>query len=91
LSYAMTSNITGYSKEEAFDKPLVSTFIVSNLRKSVHEVLDNALKGNETSNYELEFRTKSNENRYLLVNATTRLNAVLLLNDKFGVQEKSPT
>jgi len=43
----MTSNITGYSKEEAFDKPLVSTFIVSNLRKSVHEVLDNALKGDK--------------------------------------------
>jgi signal transduction histidine kinase len=28
--------------------------------------------GNETSNYELEFQTKSKEIRYLLVNATTR-------------------
>ena len=40
-----TAEITGYSREEAFDKPLVSTFIVQQLRPSVQEVLDNALKG----------------------------------------------
>ena len=40
-----TAEITGYSREEAFDKPLVSTFIVQKLRPSVQEVLDNALKG----------------------------------------------
>ena len=70
-----TAEITGFSKEEAFDVPLVETFIVPSLRQSVQEVLDNALKGIETSNYELEFRTKSNEVRYLLVNATTRRDA----------------
>lgn len=53
----------------------MATFIVSSLQRSVHEVLDNALKGTETSNYELEFRTKSNEIRYLLVNASTRRDA----------------
>jgi len=67
-----TVEITGFSKEEALNNPLVSTFIVPKLRKSVQEILDNALRGNETSNYELEFQTKSNEIRYLLVNATTR-------------------
>jgi PAS domain S-box-containing protein len=67
-----TIEITGYSKAEAHAKPLVDTFIVPSLRKSVQEVLDNALHGNETSNYELEFETKSGEIRYLLVNATTR-------------------
>jgi PAS domain S-box-containing protein len=67
-----TIEITGYSKAEAHSKPLVSTFIVPSLRKSVQEVLDKALHGNETSNYELEFETKSGEIRYLLVNATTR-------------------
>ena len=67
-----TAEITGFTKEEALDTNLVETFIVPSLRKSVQEVLDNALKGIETSNYELEFRTKSNEVRYLLVNATTR-------------------
>ena len=34
--------------------------------------MDKALQGDETSNYELEFVTKSGEIRYLLVNATTR-------------------
>ena len=70
-----TAEITGFSKEEAMNYPLVSTFIVPKLRQSVQEVLDNALRGEGTSNYELEFRTKSNEIRYLLVNATTRRDA----------------
>ncbi|KAL3927553.1 MAG: hypothetical protein SGBAC_013040 [Bacillariaceae sp.] len=67
-----TAEITGFSKAEALHQPLVSTFIVPNLRESVQEVLDAALEGNETSNYQLEFRTKTNEKRHLLVNATTR-------------------
>ena len=53
----------------------MKTFIVSSLQSSVQEVLDNALRGIETSNYGLEFRTKTNEIRYLLVNATTRRDA----------------
>jgi PAS domain S-box-containing protein len=53
-----TAEITGFRKEEAMGKPLVSTFIVPKLRKSVQDILDNALQGHETSNYELEFRTK---------------------------------
>lgn len=70
-----TAEITGFSKAEALNQPLVDTFIVPSLRKSVNEVMDNALNGEGTSNYELEFRTKGNENRYLLVNATTRKDA----------------
>jgi PAS domain S-box-containing protein len=67
-----TAEITGYTREEAFDKPLVQTFIAPRFRESVQEVLDKALKGIETANYELEFDTKSNETRFLLVNASTR-------------------
>jgi len=70
-----TAEITGFSGDEAFNQSLVETFIVPKLRRSVQEVLDNALRGRGTSNYELEFRTKSNEIRYLLVNATTRRDA----------------
>jgi PAS domain S-box-containing protein len=70
-----TAEITGFQKDEAFGKHLVSTFIVPKLRESVKEILDNALQGKETSNYELEIKTKTNEFRYLLVNATTRRNA----------------
>ncbi len=51
-----TAEITGYSKSEAMGNQMVETFIVPSLRHSVREVLDNALKGVETSNYELEFR-----------------------------------
>ncbi|GMI08175.1 hypothetical protein TrVE_jg12497 [Triparma verrucosa] len=67
-----TAEITGFSRDEAFNKPLVSTFIKSNLRDNVQSVMKNALNGNETSNYELEFETKTGDTVYLLVNATTR-------------------
>ena len=67
-----TSEITGYSKEEAFDEPLVETFIAESMQEKVREILDSALAGNETSNYELEFISKCGEPIFLLVNATTR-------------------
>lgn len=67
-----TAEITGFSRDEAFNQPLVETFIVPALQPSVQEVLYNALRGRVTSNFELEIRTKANETRYLLVNATTR-------------------
>ncbi len=66
-----TAEITSFCKEEAFNEPLVSKFIMPQLCKSVQEVMDNALRGKGTSNYELEFLTKTNEVRYLFVNATT--------------------
>ena len=70
-----TLSVDEHNVNEAFGKHLVSTFIVPKLRESVKEILDNALQGKETSNYELEIKTKTNEFRYLLVNATTRRNA----------------
>ena len=42
-----TAEITGFSRDEAYGRPLVSTFIKENLRSSVKSVMDNALKGNE--------------------------------------------
>jgi len=82
-----TVEITGFSRQEAMGNPLVKKFIVPSLRHSVQEVLDNALKGIETSNYQLEFRTKSNEVRYLLVNATTRRNDVNAVIGVVGVAQ----
>ena len=58
-----TAEITGFSKDEALNYPLVSKLIVPKLRKKAQEILDNALNGVKISNYELEFRTKSNEIR----------------------------
>jgi len=67
-----TAEITGFTKEEAFGRHLISTFIKEHLKNQVRSIMKNALEGNETSNYELELDTKTKETRYLLVNATTR-------------------
>jgi PAS domain S-box-containing protein len=81
------AEITGFTKSEAFDCNLVETFIVSSFRDSVEEVLKNALEGKGTSNYELEFQTKSNDIRHLLVNATTRRDADGNINGVLGVAQ----
>ena len=60
---------------------------MANFCQSVQLVLDNALKGIETSNYELEFETKSKEIRYLLVNATTRRDAEYNITGVVGVAQ----
>lgn len=70
-----TAEITGFTKEEAFDCSFVDTFIVPHMQASVRDVLDSAKQGRGTSNFEVEFRTKSNEIRHILVNATTRRDA----------------
>ena len=50
-------------------------------------MLDNDLKETEASNYELEFLTKSNEVRYLLVNATTPRDAENIIVGVVGVSQ----
>jgi len=66
-----TAEITGYGKDDAFGSKLVETFVLPEFQESVREILQNALEhGEGTSNYELEFKTKSNETRHLLVNLT---------------------
>ena len=82
-----TAEITEYSKEEALNRPLVSSFIVAKLRNSVQEVMDNALRGIETSNFELEFRTKSDQVRHLLVNVTTRQCYEIKINVVIGLAQ----
>ena len=68
----MTERITGFSKREAEGHKFVERFVEPKMQSSVTEVFDKALRGIQTSNYSLEFRTKSGDTRYLLVNATTR-------------------
>ena len=53
---------------------LVETRITEEFKQSVQEVLNEALKGNETSNYEVPLFTKSGERVMVLLNATTRRN-----------------
>jgi PAS domain S-box-containing protein len=44
--------ITGYQKEEVIGQHLVSKFITAEFQDSVQEVLDNALRGKGTDNFE---------------------------------------
>ena len=64
--------ITGFNKDEVMGHNLVETRITEEFKKPVQEVLDKALKGNETSNYEVPLFTKSGERVMVLLNATTR-------------------
>jgi PAS domain S-box-containing protein len=64
--------ITGFSKQDTFDEPFVERFIAPAMQETVREILNKALAGIETSNFELEFIAKSGEPRFIVVNATTR-------------------
>jgi PAS domain S-box-containing protein len=64
--------ITDYTGDEAFNQYFVDTFVVRQYQESVRSVLQCAMKGRGTTNFELEIRTKSRETRYFLVNFTTR-------------------
>tara|TARA_B100001146_G_scaffold165378_1_gene146232 strand:+ start:2385 stop:3944 length:1560 start_codon:yes stop_codon:yes gene_type:complete len=66
--------ITGFNKDEVMGHNLVETRITEEFKKPVQDVLDKALKGHETSNYEVPLFTKSGERVMVLLNATTRRN-----------------
>jgi PAS domain S-box-containing protein len=70
-----SAEITGFSADEVRGKSLVEDFITAEYRESVNEVLQNALQGNETSNYEFPLYTKDKSLVRVLLNATTRRNA----------------
>ena len=67
--------ITGFSKEEVMGENLVDQFITDDYKASVKEVLDRALEGRETANYQLPLYTKSGDRVDVLLNSTTRRDA----------------
>ena len=67
--------ITGYKKQEVMGKDLVQNYITEDYRKAVQEVLDNALQGKETSNYEFPLFTKNGDRVIVLLNSSTRRDA----------------
>jgi PAS domain S-box-containing protein len=67
--------ITGYSRYEVFGRSLVEDFIAEDYKVLVKEVLDNALVGKETSNFEFPLYTKDGKRVEVLLNATTRRDA----------------
>lgn len=69
---AMTAEITGYSREEALGKDLVGAYIRGDHKESVSDVLELALAGENTANYELPLYSRSGERIEVLLNAVTR-------------------
>ena len=67
--------ITGFTKAEVMGQDLVSSFITDEYKTSVGEVLQKALKGEETANYEFPLFTKSGDRVDVLLNSTTRRDA----------------
>ena len=66
------AKITGFEKAEVLGKDLVAGFITDEYKAPVKEVLDNALRGEETANYEFPLYTKDGRRVDVLLNATTR-------------------
>ncbi|MFT5548500.1 MAG: PAS domain S-box-containing protein [Candidatus Azotimanducaceae bacterium] len=67
--------ITGFKKKEVMGRDLVADFITDGYKVSVGEVLEKALKGKETANFEFPLFTKSGDRVDFLMNSTTRRDA----------------
>ena len=67
--------ITGYPREEVVGRDLVRKFITAEFQSSVQEVLQKALAGKETANFEFPLYTKDGKRVEVLLNAATRRNA----------------
>lgn len=79
------AEITGFSKDEVIGRNLVKTRISEPYRDSVQSFLDNALKGRETSNYEVPLFTKGGKRVMILLNAITRRDVHGQINGVVGV------
>lgn len=68
----MTAQITGYLGADVLGKDLAEEFVPPFDKASVKQVLTEALRGKETSNYEFQLRKKDGGYADILLNATTR-------------------
>ena len=69
------AKLTRFTKEEVLGKDLVKTYITDDYKQAVKQVLDNALTGTETANYEFPLFTKDGRRVMVLLNASTRRDA----------------
>ena len=67
-------SLSGYSKDEVMGHDLVQEFITDEYKDSVKQVLDDALRGIETGNYEFPLYTSEGKRLEVLLNATSRKN-----------------
>ena len=71
----MASLVTGYAREEVFGKRLVDDFIAEDYRGSVRRILDDALAGRDTVNFELPLYRKDGKRSVIIFNASSRRDA----------------
>ena len=69
------SAVVGFTWDETFGRPFVRDFITEDFRASVQDVLDKALRGEETANFQLPLMTKGASRVEILLNATSRKDA----------------
>ena len=69
-----SEKITGFTKEEVLGQDLVKRYITSAYQTKVKKVLDNALKGEETANFEFPIFSKDGNRVMILLNSSTRRN-----------------
>lgn len=69
------ARITGYEKDEVMGRSLVDDFITEEYKQSVRAVLDTALGGVDTANFEFPLYSKSGDRLMILLNATARRDA----------------
>ena len=69
------AELIGFSKEEVIGQQMPDQFISIQYRDAVKQVLDNALNGEDTANFEFGIYTKHGSYKVLLLNATTRRDA----------------
>ncbi|MDM8565652.1 circadian clock protein KaiC [Candidatus Halobeggiatoa sp. HSG11] len=80
-----TERLTGYSKDEVQGKNLVATYITDDYKTAVKSVLDNALQGDETANFEFPLYSKNGDRLKILLNASTQRDADGNINGVIGV------
>jgi PAS domain S-box-containing protein len=80
-----STELTGFQKDEVIGHKFVANFITPDYRRAVSAVLERALRGEETDNYELPLFTKSGSRVHVLLNATTRRDADGVVTGVVGV------
>lgn len=70
----VTAKITGYAKSEVLGKKLIDEFILDGYKVAVTDLLKNALRGKDVTNYELPIYTRNGKVVTMLFNATPRRN-----------------
>ena len=69
------SRVVGFTAEQTVGRPFVEEFITEDFRASVQEVLNKALRGDETANFQLPLVTAHGKRVDILLNATSRKDA----------------